>query len=548
MSERSLNRRQLVGGASAAAVAAGVVKLSPAFAQDATPPAELHPEASPVSANDFPTVPPELEVETNWAVEGGNLKQTRVAQGSSISAATVANLELAWKYDVSIAATYGAFVAYPAIVDGVIYQQTGLSDVIALDLATGEVKWQNTYSLPVPSGGPNGVAVAYGNVYYPVGNAGVYCVSAETGEVIWQTDITGPRGEGITTAPAVYGGLLYISTVPGSVDGFYQGGQRGVLHTLDAATGATVWVFDTVVDNLWGNSMVNSGGGIWHPPAFDEAGSPYYSIANASPYPGTEEFPSGSSRPGPNDYANNVIKIDPATAGLIWNTNVNPHDIYDLDNQLSPVLASVTDSYGFEHDLVITSGKHGYVIAVEPQTGEIVWQTPVGRHQNDKLDVIPEGETIEVYPGTLGGVETPLAVVDGVVIAPVLNSPSYYTPTGMDLSKLDFLAGNGEFVALNLLDGSVIWDIAIPTGNYGAATVANDVVFGGGLDGVIRALNITSGEQVWSYQTSAGLVAPFAISGDYLVVPSGGLFAPSEDTVDPAPAYQASLHVFKLGA
>lgn len=548
MSSRNLNRRQLVGGASAAVAAAGALKLSPAFAQDATPPAELHPEASPVAANDLPTVPPELEVETNWAVEGGNLKQTRVAQGSTISAATVANLELAWKYDTAVAATYGAFVAFPAIVDGVIYQQTGLSDVIALDLATGDVKWENTYGLPVPSGGPNGVAVAYGNVYYPVGNAGVYCVSAETGEMLWQVDITGPRGEGITTAPAVYGGLVYISTVPGSVDGFYQGGQRGALHVLDAATGKLVWYFDTTVDNLWGNSMVNSGGGIWHPPAFDDEGFPYFAIANAAPYPGTEEFPSGSSRPGDNDYANNIIKIDPETAGLVWNTNVDPHDIFDLDNHLSPVITSVTDSYGFEHQLVITSGKHGYVVAVEPVTGEIIWQTPVGRHQNDKLDVIPEGETIEVYPGTLGGVETPLAVVDGKVIAPVLNLPTYYTSTGIDASRLDFLGGNGEFVALDLLDGSVIWDTVIPTGNYGAATVSNDVVFGGGLDGVIRALDINTGEQVWSYQTTAGLVAPFAISGDYLVVPSGGLFAPSEDTVDPAPTYQASIHVFKLGA
>lgn len=526
MSGRNVNRRQLVGGASAAVAAASVVKLTPAFAQDATPESGPHPEASPVAPSDLPIVPPEFETETNWPIESGDLKATRVAAGTSISTSTVGDLGLAWTLPVNAPGMFGALTANPVIVDGVIFLQSGVSDVYAIELETGAVKWQKTYNQQVPSGGPNGIAVAYGNLYFPVGGDGeVVALNAETGEDVWSVFIAGPRKEGIDMAPAVYGGVVYISTIPGNVDGYYQGGQRGVIHGLDASTGRVLWYFDTTTDNLWGNSLVNSGGGLWHPPAFDDEGYSYYGIGNASPYPGTDEFPNASSRLGANDYANNVLKLDPSTAGLVWNYNVSPHDVFDLDNHLTPVLTSWTDDEtGYETKLVITSGKHGFVVAVDPLVGEEVWRTPVGKHQNDKLEEVPEGESIEVYPGTFGGVETPLAVANGVVFAPVLNSSTWYFPNELDAAKLDFTAGTGQLYALDVRDGTVLWTVDLPSGALGSATVANDVVFTGTMDGLVRAYNVADGSPVWSYQTASGISAGPAISGDYLVVPSGGLF------------------------
>jgi outer membrane protein assembly factor BamB len=542
MTEQSLNRRTLIGGATAAAAAASVLKFTPALAQDATP------AASP-EAVALPTIPPEFDTETNWPIEGGNLQATRAAAGSTINSSNAGTLGVAWTFPVQAAGSFGALVANPAIVDGVVFQQTGVSDVYALDLATGAVKWQKIYNQQVPTGGPNGVAVAYGNAYYAVGGVGeVVAVNAETGEDVWSVSIQGPRHEGIDMAPAVYDGLVYISTIPGNVDAFYQGGQRGVIHTLDANTGKTVWVFDTVVDNLWGNSMVNSGGGLWHPPSFDSDGFSYYGIGNASPFPGTEEFPNASSRPGDNDYTNNVLKIDPATAGLVWHHNVNPHDVFDLDNQLTPVVTSWTDDTGFETKLVITSGKHGYVIAVDPLVGEEIWRTPVGIHQNDKLDAIPDGETVVVYPGALGGVELPFAVADGRVIVQANNLGMGYTGTALDAASINFLGGTSEVVALDVKNGTVLWSVDLPTGGYGGITVANDVAFTSGLDGVIRGYNTADGTLVFSAQATAGVNTTFAISGDYLIVPAGGLFSPSSDTVSPAPELAPAVYAFKLGA
>ena len=113
----------------------------------------------------------------------------------------------------------------------------------------------------------------------------------------WRTNIKGPRNEGITTPPLVYDNLVIISTIPGSSEGFYVGGQRGVIFALGVTDGEVLWYFDTTTDNLWGNPTVNSGGGFWHPPSVDEDGKLYVPIANPAPYPGAKGYPYGSSRP-----------------------------------------------------------------------------------------------------------------------------------------------------------------------------------------------------------------------------------------------------------
>ena len=73
-------------------------------------------------------------------------------------------------------------------------------------------------------------------------------------------------------APGVNGDLVYVSTVPGNPDGFYTGDGQGIVHALNAETGEKVWQFETVPAELWGNKKINSGGGLWHPPSFDDQG------------------------------------------------------------------------------------------------------------------------------------------------------------------------------------------------------------------------------------------------------------------------------------
>ena len=556
-SDRKLDRRKLIGYGAGIAAGAALLSTTSALAQDATPaPASDNANASRLPGSTIdpvdlgPEVPEELTPETNWSVENYDLRNTRNPQGSNVSSETIATLGDAWKLPLTASGTYGFVTAAPIVVGDVVYQQDMQSNVFALNKETGEVLWTNEYG--VGTIGPNGIAAAYGILVFSLGDTGdVVAVKQEDGTELWRTSILGPLNEGITMAPIIYDSTVYISSVPINTAGSYLGGQRGVIYAIDANNGHVIWYFDTITDNLWGNARVNSGGGLWHPPAIDDEGNLYVAIANASPYPGTADFPAGSSRKSDNDFANAIMRIDPTRAGYDWYQNVKPFDLFDLDHQLSPVLADVTID-GTETPIVLSAGKHGYVIANHRETGEELWRTAVGKHQNDDLTdtdllALGEGEFVEVYPGTLGGVETQLAYAEGVVYAPVYNQSTNYTAEGMDPSSAGPADATGQLVAIDAATGEIIWDVEQPTGTLASATVVNDLVFTGGLDGVVRAFSTADGSQVWTYQAAAGLNAPITVSGDWVFVPAGGPFIPSVDTWNPAPTTAGELIALKLG-
>jgi glucose dehydrogenase len=63
-------------------------------------------------------------------------------------------------------------------------------------------------------------------------------------------------------------------------------------------------------------------------------------VANPAPFPGTPEWPNGSSRPGPNLYTNSLVALDLATGELAWYHQVVPHDLFDRD-QVHALIAAV---------------------------------------------------------------------------------------------------------------------------------------------------------------------------------------------------------------
>ncbi len=535
--ETAISRRSLLAFASAV-TASGLLGTS-ARAQyaDGTPEpadgAESSGGGTPVAAiQPGDAIPPEFTnaAETDWLVQGRNLAQDRSVTGSSISSETVAGLTEAWSMDFNSSAPFGALVANPIILGNTLYMQDATSNVYALDRETGEQLWENIYDTSIPSGGPNGIAVGYGAIVYPVGNGGVVAADVQTGEEFWSIDITGPRGEGVCTAPLIYDNKVWISTVPGSVEGFYLGGMRGMIHVIDLADGSVLWYFDTVVDNLWGNPSVNS------------EGEMFFAIANAAPYPGTEEYPSGSSRPGDNDYANNVIRIDRVTGELIWNTNITGRDLFDSDNHLSPVIGTVEWDDGYTRELVFAAGKHGFVVALDPDAGAEFWRTPVGTHRNAQVQEIPADEVLDLMPRS--GMLTPIAYQDGAIYCAIFENVRSVTPSKEVSGPL--VEGTGKVVALDARTGSILWDVDLPAGALAGATVVNDLVFTGALDGRVRAYSTADGSLVWSAQTTSGLNAPLAISGDYLYVPAGGPLIPSDETEEVAEP-QMRLIAYKLG-
>jgi len=444
----------------------------------------------------------------DWVLPGRDYDSSRAASGSEIDASNVEQLTKAWSVPVT-----GSLTTVPLIVGDTIYVQDGAGIIYAIDRADGKVRWKTeAYGFNI---GPYGVAVANGRVFGAHGIAGIVAVDAKTGTELWIRDLQTTPTTGLDIQPTVYAGMVLAATVPVSTTGIYTPGDRGVLYALDAETGKIRWQFDTVKGDLWGHPEVNSGGGAWYPPSIDPTRDlVYWGVANPAPFPGTAEYPNGTSRPGPNLYTDSTVALDVATGKLRWFHQVHPHDNFDRD-LVHTLIARPRDG----REVVIGTGKGARVVGLDPETGERLWETPVGLHQNDDLETL-SGST-EVAPGTFGGVITPPATADGVVYLATVNAPATLEPDETAYFATEMGQQDGQVVALDATTGDILWDTKVPGDPLGAATVVNDLVLTALLDGTLVALDRATGKTVWQTKAPGGINGWMAVSGDQVVVPVG---------------------------
>jgi outer membrane protein assembly factor BamB len=459
---------------------------------------------------------PEL---TGTGYPGVDIANTRSVSGSSIKRDNASSLAVAWKLPLTAQSSFGAYASTPVIAKGVIYSQDLESNVQAIALDSGEVLWNKRYA--EPSLGPNGVVVADGTVFGATSSA-AFALDQETGKELWSVPLLkNPSKEAIDIAPGYQDGLVYVSTVPVTTDAQYPGGGVGVLWALDGKTGKKAWHFNTVPPSLWGNKQVNSGGGLWYPPSFDEKGFMYFGTGNPAPFPGTSADPWGKSRPGANLYTNSMVKLDAKTGKMQWHFQRTPHDLYDWDFQDPPILVSAKG-----RELAIGGGKSGIVTAVDAQTGKPVWELPVGKHNGRDDDglLAMRGEYSKlkdgvVAPGYLGGVIAPMAANKTTVFVPVVNSPIKVTK-GSEIGEAG-LGSTGELVAIDIASGKEVWNAELETPAYGAPLVVNDLVFATSFEGVIHGFDAKTGGEVWQGSLPAGTNSGVMVSGDTLVAAAG---------------------------
>jgi outer membrane protein assembly factor BamB len=518
--------------ASAAALAATIIVVAACGSggkTNITPAATTNPAHSPSSV-------------TTWTLPGADAQNTRNV-GGPINASNVSTLGVAWTLPITAHGAFGAYATTPVAANGVLYTQDLDSNVQAINLTSGKVIWTHKYNSP--NEGPNGLTFANGNLYGAT-NRAAFSLDAATGKQLWTKTLVRNASEGIDMAPGYNDGAVYVSTVPGNPNTFYAGNGQAVLWALDASTGTTRWKFDEVPANLWSSAHknINSGGGMWNPPSFDTQGNLYIGVSNPAPFTGSAKFPWGSSRPGPDLYTDSIVKLNSKTGKLIWHYQLTPHDIYDWDLENSPILST---SNG--RPVVIDAGKAGFMIAVDAQTGKLVWKRSVGvhnGHDNDNL-IAEKGnfaklhipETVE--PGDLGGVESQLASNGKTVFAAVNNLPWTYKSQGLTgiSPAVPFSKGTGEVVAVDAATGKIRWDHKLPSSAYGAATIANNVVFTTTFDGTLYALSESTGDELWKTKLSAGTNAPVGVVGDTVL--TAGSF-PS------GPGQKALIIAYRLGA
>jgi len=434
------------------------------------------------------SVPPGAPVEdicyaTEWPSPNENLYNTRVAH-STIASTNVSKLGMAWTIPLQGEGATGADVANPVIANGIAYLQDGASNVIVVQDATGQVLWTHEYN-SIPSSGPNGVTFANGRIY-GVTASGVFALDAQTGQQVWYTTQLATGKVKFDIAPQVANGKVFVSSA------LTFGG--GIIYALDAATGATLWSFQTVVDKM-GQQLKATAGGAWDALLIGPDNSVYAGIGN--PYLSQQEAQRTPSR---QLYTDSIVKLSQATGKLEWYYQAFPDDFHDWDLQISPIYTTTAAG----RPVVLAAGKGGFVFAFDAASGQLLWKTAVGIHNgHDNDDQLALEGTLQLttpyilYPGEIGGVETNMAAADGMVYVPVVNVPTTYTSATARLGTPDLTKAAGEMVAIDLATGKQLWTTALPQMPLGGATVSNDLVFTATFTGEVVALSRQDGSIVW---------------------------------------------------
>jgi outer membrane protein assembly factor BamB len=492
-------------GTAAAAGSVGVPASAGTGASDAAAAPPAH-----------PGVPPDvLAAWDEWPLPGKDYNNSRYTQSSPINSSNVSSLKEAWRVDLQgLVIAYGMISTVPVVVGGTVYIEDTNSFVRAIDLKTGEVKWTAGASDLNP--GPNGVAVGWGKVFAIRGSDSVVAFDAASGRELWTKKVTDTPTDGIDIQPTVFDGQVLVSTVPISTRGIYTPGDRGILKSLDQETGEERWRFDTIDgEDFWSNEGVNSGGGSWYPPSIDlDAGHIFWAVANPAPFPGTAEFPNGSSRPGQNLYSDSTLVLDAKTGEYKWHHQTIAHDIFDRD-LLHTMLTEVNGT-----QIVVSTGKEGRVWANRRDNGEVLWgPVAVGMHKNDELLELT-GQT-ELLPGSFGGVLTPPALAEGVVYVAELNAPTTYTSNMTSYFGSQIGSFPGNLVAIDAATGEIVWDVAVEGDPTGGVTVVNDLVITATFQGDVIAYARADGKEVWRWKAPGGINSWMSVVGDTLVIPVG---------------------------
>ena len=149
----------------------------------------------------------------------------------------------------------------------------------------------------------------------------------------------------------------------------------GDIRAYDVRTGRLAWSFHTIPHpgepgyETWPKDAWKSVGGAndWSGMALDEERGIVY-VPTASP---KYNF-YGANRPGANLYGDCLLALNARTGKLIWYYQMIHHDIWDYDNDSTPMLTTVVH-HGKKVDVVAQAGKVGFLWVFNRETGEPLW-------------------------------------------------------------------------------------------------------------------------------------------------------------------------------
>ncbi len=468
----------------------------------------------------------------SWIAYNKGYRGYRFSALDKINAANAGRLKAEC---VSTLGTVGTFQAGPVVYGGTMFVTTKLN-TFAIDATTCNIKWQHIYTPLGPQTAQNnkGAAIGLGRVIRGTTDAHLIALDIETGAQLWDVTIgNSANAESVQLAPIIWNDLVFSAKAGG------DWGIFGEVVAVRASDGEKVWGFDTIPT---GN---DPGAASWQIPATAKVGgAALWTSMSLDPETGTLLVPVGNpapdlrnmDRPGNNLHTDSVVALDARTGKLKWATQLLANDNHDWDTT-GAVLVPLKNG----KKIVSVNSKNGFVYALDPGTGKILWKTPVTTLKNVTLPATPEG--VHVCPGIFGGVEWNSTAYSRTNDALVVNSVDWCVTNKLG-PKEEHLPGalyfggipvpdpigesKGWTHALDANTGKVLWKIAQPTPMIGGVTpTAGGVVFTGDLLGNFQVLDTKSGRMLYQFQTGgpiAGGVVTYEVSGkQYVAIAAGNV-------------------------
>jgi alcohol dehydrogenase (cytochrome c) len=510
-----------------------------------------------------------------------NWRRTDNAWGYSpldqITRQNVNQLQLVWSWAMD---DTGANEATPLVYDGIMYLPNPRGVIQALDAATGDLIWQYRPVIARPrapaTGGGGGEQTAiprlaqgnaaasdgrgiqrniaiYGDkIFAATGDARLIALDARTGTLVWETKVADPQsGYEYTSGPIVVRGKV-IAGITGCSR--YKD-DVCFITGHDAATGKELWRTSTIArpgepgGETWGDLPLTfrAGGDAWISGSYDpETNLIYWGTAQAKPWARVVRGTDGDAL-----YTNSTLALDPDTGKMKWYYQHLPGETQDMDEVFENVLIDVggrkslfkMGKLGILWQIDRTNGQFiraadlGYqtIVQVNPQTGKVTYLP-------GKIPQI--GVELDMCPSTAG-----FKSWRAMAFSPQTNA--FYIPINLNCEKATFGAvekvvgrggsgpvgrtdykhpesgGNlGEFLAMDIRTGKVLWRQRMPSpSNTAALATAGGVVFGGDWDRYMYAYDAANGKILWQTRlpTSAqGFPITYLAKGkQYVAMPAG---------------------------
>ena len=452
----------------------------------------------------------------SWSGWGGaNNARFQTEQAAGLKPADVPKLKLKWAFGLPAGST---MYSQPAVAFGRVFVGGDDGVIYSMDAKSGCVYWayrSDMFGRFAPIAAPiKGYPGTRYAIFFVTRSATAYAIDAHDGKLLWKAVVKDGLNNLSATA-AYYDGRLYVplsgtETLTGANLDYECCKSRGTVVAVDADTGKVLWraqsiqePLRTLGENSHGKQTFGpAGASIWNTPTVDAkrkliyvgTGNSFGRIAAAT--------------------SDSILALRMEDGKLMWHHQEFAGDSFmngcratnapdtNCPEKLGPdydfggssaILQTVNGK-----DILVAAGKGGVAVGLDPDAnGKLLWRTQLWETQ------APPASGLVVWGGTADGKRV------------------YYP----------LQQAGGGLKALQLENGKVDWNAPINAdrrGQAGPASSIPGVVFTGGWDGILRAVDV-SGKVIWSYdakqdfQTVNGVIANGGSFGSAGPVIAGGM-------------------------